>query len=157
MKNKNKVCVIEGCFEKVFSRNWCRSHYNRWYKYGDPEFIHVPKPKQLSPQMKWLKYQLAMNKDEGCWIWPFFTDEDGYGGGIAFEGKKDIRPHVISLILSGSPRPGRLHCLHSCDNQSCVNPLHLRWGTIAENNQDMKDRGRLNISGLIAWNSRYLM
>lgn len=31
-----KVCTIEGCEAKMKSRGFCRMHYNRWYRYGDP-------------------------------------------------------------------------------------------------------------------------
>ena len=32
--------------------------------------------------------------------------------------------------------------MHTCDNKLCVNPNHLRLGTIADNNQDMTNKRR---------------
>lgn len=32
--------------------------------------------------------------------------------------------------------------MHTCDNPPCINPLHLRRGTQAENNADMTAKGR---------------
>lgn len=33
------TCSINGCENPVKSRGWCRKHYLRWYKTGDPEKI----------------------------------------------------------------------------------------------------------------------
>lgn len=32
------TCSIEGCNEPVYivKRGWCKTHYNRWYRHGDP-------------------------------------------------------------------------------------------------------------------------
>jgi len=31
---------------------------------------------------------------------------------------------------------------HKCDNRACLNPEHLEIGTIADNNEDARTRGR---------------
>jgi hypothetical protein len=31
-----KVCSIEGCETGAAARGWCRKHYNRWQRHGDP-------------------------------------------------------------------------------------------------------------------------
>lgn len=33
------VCELEGCDKPVESRGWCRPHYKKWYKYGDPTVV----------------------------------------------------------------------------------------------------------------------
>ena len=36
------VCSIDGCPLAFYGRTWCRPHYMRWYKYGDPLHVYVP-------------------------------------------------------------------------------------------------------------------
>src|SRR3990167_1698830 len=35
-------CSVDGCVGKHRSRGWCRAHYGRWLRYGDP--IYQPFP-----------------------------------------------------------------------------------------------------------------
>jgi len=72
-----------------------------------------------------------------CIIWPGAKDKDGYGF-VKINGKQ-FRAHRIALakklgreLLSGE------FALHSCDIPSCVNPEHLRAGSIAENNRQAR-------------------
>lgn len=30
------TCTIEGCASPRYARGWCRTHWKRWYKYGNP-------------------------------------------------------------------------------------------------------------------------
>lgn len=36
MSKVKAVCSIENCGNPVKSRGWCRTHYLRWWKHGDP-------------------------------------------------------------------------------------------------------------------------
>lgn len=36
-----KLCSIEGCANKSHAHGWCTTHYGRWLKHGDPNFIKV--------------------------------------------------------------------------------------------------------------------
>jgi len=74
--------------------------------------------------------------------------------------KKDGRPYfrvdglakaayVYSLeLFSGEPSDGR-HALHSCDNEVCCNPHHLRWGSHDDNMADMKERDRAGVNKVV--------
>lgn len=33
---RNRVCLIDGCDGRIDARGWCRKHYQRWRRLGDP-------------------------------------------------------------------------------------------------------------------------
>lgn len=33
-------CSVEGCEQPVVARDWCRKHYSRWHRHGDPQADH---------------------------------------------------------------------------------------------------------------------
>lgn len=35
-----EICTIETCQKPAKCRGWCRSHYERWQRHGDPEFTY---------------------------------------------------------------------------------------------------------------------
>lgn len=32
-------CEITGCDDPHYAKGWCALHYQRWYYYGDPEYV----------------------------------------------------------------------------------------------------------------------
>lgn len=54
---------------------------------------------------------------------------------------------ALELRLGRRIRPGYVAC-HTCDVANCVNPDHLWEGTQAENLDDMRQKGRDDLSGL---------
>jgi len=75
-----------------------------------------------------------------CWNWKGSKCSKGYGQ-MGWNWKVK-RAHRISAIIAFGDKPN-MHVLHSCDNPSCCNPSHLRWGNNAEN---MQDRNKRNAS-----------
>ncbi len=74
-----------------------------------------------------------------CWPWRRYICSTGYGQ-TAWDGRAR-RTHQIALELAEA-RPARAHALHHCDNRACCNPLHLYWGTDADNCADRERRQR---------------
>ena len=78
---------------------------------------------------------------DDCWEWKYYKCKKGYGiVGFRVRGiDKLYKAHRVSLSLHSQYVDG-MHCLHSCDNPSCCNPNHLKWGTNAENMRERNER-----------------
>lgn len=78
--------------------------------------------------------------ENGCWLWTGGIESNGYGR-TTYEGKA-WWVHRLSYEVHKGPIPeGHLVC-HACDVRSCINPDHLFTGSIADNQRDMKLKGR---------------
>jgi len=75
----------------------------------------------------------------GCFLWTG-TTTGGYGR--VRRGKRTHYAHRVAYELLVGPIPEGVCVLHRCDTPPCVNPAHLFLGTIADNNQDMVQKGR---------------
>lgn len=65
----------------------------------------------------------------------------GYGR-VRIQGKLLLAHRVVLSEITGISITTKQLALHSCDNPSCINPLHLRWGTHSENNTECVSKGR---------------
>lgn len=75
----------------------------------------------------------------GCWRWVGQRDSDGYG--VLTYKFKNKRAHRLMWELTQGD-PGKLVVMHICDNPCCVNPEHMKLGTVRENNEDRAKKGR---------------
>jgi len=81
--------------------------------------------------------------NSGCWLWTGATKEFGYGViGLGHREDGTAKAHRVAYQLYKGDIPSGMNVLHSCDLPCCVNPTHLRLGTLSDNSQDCVARGR---------------
>lgn len=78
---------------------------------------------------------------DDCWDWQASLTPSGYGR-FKIASYQTAQAHRFSLVMHTREDHLDLFALHGCDRPSCVNPNHLRWGTVQDNSDDMKARGR---------------
>jgi hypothetical protein len=81
--------------------------------------------------------------EDRCWPWKGSRMPVGYGVFMVSNTPRlTARAHRLAYELSVGPIPRGLCVMHICDNPPCVNPAHLRVGTLVENNADRELKGR---------------
>jgi hypothetical protein len=95
--------------------------------------------KPFDPEAFWS--QVDQSDPDGCWPWTGKTDIGGYGV-VRRDGRQE-KTHRVAFELAYGPLPeGKIVRHFICDNPPCCRPEHLRSGTIADNNADMRIKGR---------------
>lgn len=99
---------------------------------------HGPVPRPVAERF-WEKVD-RRGPDE-CWPWTAGMMPNGYGKFGEREGATTTAHRMAWLLARGPIPPGLVVC-HRCDARSCCNPEHLWLGTPADNQGDMRAKGR---------------
>jgi hypothetical protein len=83
-----------------------------------------------------------VHKTDGCWLWTAGCNAKGYGVFNKGTGEGKALAHRMAYEFTTGASLDAPCLLHRCDVRNCVNPAHLHPGTRAENNQDMREKGR---------------
>lgn len=120
------TCSIAGCDTAVKARGWCKLHYGRWQRNGDPRVV-----RRLRGRTNLERFLESVEfAPNDCWSWTAFKAA-GYG---RFSVKHDVvSAYRWSYEFFVGPIPEGLHIDHLCRNTSCVNPGHLEPVTGHEN------------------------
>ena len=122
------TCSVDGCNRNQVAKGYCRKHYTRFIRHGDP---HTSQWKETA----WERLEQRIKKvDHGfhqpCWE---FTNSLHAGYGQMFHEYKKYYTHRVSYEHHHGPIPEDLVVDHICCNKKCCNPDHLDAVTHEEN------------------------
>lgn len=120
-------CSVENCKKSAKVMGFCRSHHHRFKRYGDPE---GGASYYNGDQKRWLMAHVNFT-GEGCLMWPFYVEGNGYGHSV-INGVRGAH-RVMCGMAHGKPPTPEHDAAHSCNVKACVNPAHIRWATRSEN------------------------
>lgn len=105
--------------------------------------LSLAQQRRRQPKIDFMEKALLTKNKINCINWPFTKAGIGYPTISQPPGYAYVHRLVCERVHGGAPSFTH-QTLHTCDNPSCINPHHLKWGTISDNSQDMttKRRGR---------------
>lgn len=149
------ICTVAGCTADGRLRvGMCNKHYIRTRVHGAP-IVVAPWVGLTDGERFWTKVDKSLG-EAGCWLWTGERQSAGYGRFCTYAGSERTRhlAHRYVLGLVGRQLAPGLVVMHSCDTPLCVNPAHLSEGTQRDNLRDAMGKGRLDITGLLAYTAR---
>jgi hypothetical protein len=118
-------CSVESCGDPREVLDWCRKHYTRWYRHGDPEHrggaFYGPTEDRF--------WYYTQKQADGHWMWTgtVHSREPGKDYGVLWnsETKERVLAHRYSYELHNGPIPVGAEPDHTCRVPRCVAPRHL--------------------------------
>lgn len=82
-----------------------------------------------------------------CWIWFGALGSNGYG--TFYKNNKNMGAHRASYEFFVGEIPQDMVIMHLCDCKHCVNPSHLKPGTVKDNSVDKVNKKRHSYGSLV--------
>jgi hypothetical protein len=106
---------------------------------GDRRAVHVTE-KRVTAFLSSRRWKHGKWNTDTCLEWT--GARTAFGHGRFRVGGRILKAHRVAFAICYGSCPAGLVLLHTCDNPACVRPSHLRPGTVADNNADMRAKGR---------------
>lgn len=136
----SRLCSMPDCGKPHEAKSYCRSHYARFRRHGDPSKGGTANGE---PQL-WVNSHMHYTGDD-CILWPFAR---GAGGDaiIVIDGIHASASRYMCKLANGEPSDATLETAHSCGNGhlGCMTKRHLRWDTHSGNMADKVIHGTTN-------------
>lgn len=129
--------ICQNCGQEFVSKN-TKLELQRNAKFCSQACYRVARPAEPIEIRFWRR----VDKSADCWVWTGCVDNRGYGQISTGKTGKHIKTHRLAWELENGSIPEGLCVCHKCDNPPCVRPDHLFLGSKADNNRDMKRKGR---------------
>lgn len=149
MATKKRTCSIDGCDNDHYGRGWCRKHWKRWRRHGDP---HAG-ASSLYPTPEEAFVHRSERRDDHI-IWTGATNDNGYG--VIWDGKRTRLAHRWNWERESGPIPRGKDLDHRCGVPACCNPEHLRIVTVKQNAENRVRLASNNTTGYrgVSWDSK---
>ena len=136
------TCSISRCRKPIYCRLWCRMHYTRWLRHGDPLVNRKPKrPPGMSVDEVVAREIVLAITSGSCELSSLAPGTGGYPA-VAI-GRRTTPLHRLVLARRlGRPLRGGEQALHRCHRPACINPDHLYPGTHSDNMRHKAAAGR---------------
>lgn len=138
---KSRLCSIDGCGKPHDSKGYCKAHYHRLSRHGDP----LGGGTSHGEPLRFIHEVAIRHAGAECLTWPFGKNADGYGK-IHINGKLVGTHRYVCELVHGAPPTPSHEAAHSCGkgHEACIAPEHLSWKTPAENEADKLEHGTHN-------------
>lgn len=82
-------------------------------------------------------------KSDECLSWPYGRDSQGYARACVRGYSTRLAHRIMCEMVWGPPPNPDSVARHLCGkgHEGCINPMHLKWGTVAENAADQEIHG----------------